>query len=123
MNLPKFFFRWHTAVVVVVLAWCGFAVLKQHSVRAFNCSELSFHYRVWLEAGRPEGDQLTRFQEAHKSFVAATNLTVDVGGTTYLALFMYGEPAVFGAETLLMTTNGVIILLPHWGRPSIIHLH
>ena len=120
--------RW-SRVVLCLLGVLGLAggtieALHSSSVRMMNCGELYFQYYNWDREGRPEGERFVRFVENQRSYlpVFATNLTLTVGNTKYVSLFAWKREKLIGFETLLVTTNGVLLSLSPSGRAIIVPL-
>jgi hypothetical protein len=71
----------------------------------------------WIEAGRPEGDELKEFMRGRREDIVVTNRLVNVGGSNYSTRFSLTNPnSNAGVSEFLITTNGILIMINKNGR-------
>jgi len=69
----------------------------------------------WVEAGKPEGENLTKFMQGRRSGLIVSNQTFEIGATNHFTQFAVIGVRTHGNATLFVTTNQVLIWLNRSG--------
>ncbi len=97
--------------------WARIVVTK--SVVRADAIELSQTFKRWVEAGRPEGEKLTKFMEGRREDLIVTNRSLTVGETSFTSQFALTNLHL-RQGVLFIGTNGTLVWQPPSGQAQVV---
>ena len=104
-------------VIVIVFLLSRFAINR--SLDRADAIELKLYFQRWLEAGRPQGDNLKKFLHGRRPDILNTNISIFVDGVEYKTEFAVTKPKSGSLRTLFVTTSTNFIWLNKSGSKEI----
>ena len=121
-----FFYLACFIIVGVVCAFISSALLESLGFEfgdstSDGSSEIVLLY-AWRDAGCPQDDNLAGFMSkfGRGGRFVVSNLVVTIDGTNYTTLFATKQRSNGRKRTILVTTNGIVVLKPTFGKIQVL---
>jgi hypothetical protein len=109
-----------SVVLMLFLAGKAWRILQEKSLARADQLELGATYDRWVEAGRPEGDNLIEFMKGRRPDLTASNFSFAINGVNFATQFALTQSKSGWRGTLFVTTNRVLIWLDSSGQPKLV---
>lgn len=104
---------------VLVGALFAFSSIIENSLHNADRVELTEHFRRWVEAGSPQGEDLINFLRGRRRDLVVSNCLFAINGTNYFTQFAVTDLHSHRAGLLFVTTNGLLIFMDGYGHADL----
>ena len=103
--------------VIAALLFLGYgsSLLQPLKMKSVELTYLRARFGAWEREGRPTGAELERFMTGRATNIVVSNFVASINGKSMETLFALVGSKGRSSRTLLITTNGEILLLGNKG--------
>ena len=109
-------------LLLIFFLVAGWKLVHRRSLRVAEQVQLTATYDRWVEAGRPEGEDLDSFLRGRGADFVVDTSHFRIGQTSYVGILARTNLASIPGARLVVSTNRVVLLVPNQGRPRVMSI-